>query len=152
VVTLVQRASLQWTPMVAMAVGRLLDSERLGQSLQVSPASAIAGDLVTIQICLQSTQDRAPAALEWDTDILSSQLELESEHMAWAPLHVKDVGESLACSPRRRADIQRSHCALAGGQRSIPSGCSVDSQDTGQSANRHGTYPLGTWPLALPAT
>jgi hypothetical protein len=94
-----------------------------GQSLQVSPITATAGDWITIQISLHTDPDRAPAALEWDTDIPSSQLELESDNMARAPLLVKDTGKSLTCAVgRKRSDTQSLHCVLAGGLKSIPGG------------------------------
>ena len=94
-----------------------------GQSLQVSEVTATAGDWVTIQISLHSAADREPAALEWDTDIPSSQLELESERMARAPLLVQEAGKSINCAvARRRGDTEILHCVLAGGQKSIPSG------------------------------
>jgi hypothetical protein len=97
-----------------------------GQSLRVSPVTATAGEWVTIQIFFESAPDREPAALEWDTDIPSSQLELESERMARAPLLVKEAGKALACAvARRRADTQLLHCVLAGGLKSIPSGAIV---------------------------
>jgi hypothetical protein len=97
-----------------------------GQTLRVSPVTDGAGGWVTIQITLQDAPDREPAALEFDVNIPSSQLELESEHMARAPLPVNDAGKVLACAvARRRADIQVLHCVLAGGQKSIPSGAIV---------------------------
>ena len=97
-----------------------------GQILRVLPVTATAGEWVTIQISLESAPDRAPAALEWDTDIPFNQLELESERMARAPLLVKDAGKSLACAvPQRRADTQLLHCLLTGGLKSIPSGVIV---------------------------
>jgi hypothetical protein len=97
-----------------------------GQTLRVSPVTASAGDWVTIQISLQDAPDREPAALEFDAEIPSGQLELESARMARTPLLVKDSGKALACAvARRRADIQLLHCVLAGGQKSIPSGVIV---------------------------
>lgn len=94
-----------------------------GQSLRPLPAAAAPGDWLSVEIALQSSGDREPAALEWETNIPSRQLEMESERMTRATLVAKDAGKSLACSlARRNAEIQLLRCVLAGGQKPIPSG------------------------------
>jgi len=107
-----------WLSGAVLLFGRAL----CGQTFRLSSASASRGDLVTIELSLESPAGKGPSALQWDAMIPIAQLSLINDKIL-AGSTAQEAGKSLNCSVKQKtAEVQTFRCILAGGQNSLSNG------------------------------
>jgi hypothetical protein len=93
-----------------------------GQSLHLSSASAERGDLVAIELSLESPAGKEPLALQWEIGIPVARMSLLDGKLLLRPT-AEEAGKSLNCAVKEKtAETQTLKCILAGGQKPIPNG------------------------------
>lgn len=93
------------------------------QGLTVTPAAAAPGEWAILSIAWHSPSGKLLSALQWDTRVASSQLQIPSDHTVRLTLTAADEGKSVACHAHSEgAASQILRCIVSGGVRPIPDG------------------------------
>jgi len=93
-----------------------------GQSLELSSASALPGDRVTVKISVKSPPDKEPVALQWTTVISTGASGLEVDDLSAGPA-AKSAGKMMSCTePESDGGTHPIVCIMAGGLGPIEDG------------------------------
>jgi len=97
----------------------------LAQNLRISSATAVRGEMVALEISLDSAPGKEPVALQWDVTIPAGQLSFV-EHDPPAGPAARAADKSMACVVKllklKDADKFTLVCIVAGGLKPIPNG------------------------------
>jgi len=111
--------------------------------LAVAPASASAGERVSVDIILTSPAGAGPVALQWEFTFPAGPRGFRSRTPAAGPI-AKSASKSLACSGRwRKAPVAYTYaCILSGGRNPVPSGIIGTVELDIPASAKPNSYPL----------
>ncbi len=109
-------------PAIAIALLGLLQSAA-GQSLRVSTSGGAPGKPVTIEVAFDPKSGQETVALQWELEVASNHLELDTKQPGQVTTAAQAAGKSLNCARATAADQHGPvRCILIGGDQGVPAG------------------------------